>query len=152
MHRLLLLLVPAALIAADPAGFALWKSADLKSQEKKLSPKIDAQKVATEQLGKFDNTLFSIGHREGSGQSELHEKVVDIFVVESGAATLVVGGKIVGGKSTGPGEVRGSKTDGGTSHALAPGDVVRIPANTAHQLLLDAGKQFTYFVVKVDVK
>ncbi|MBS1877029.1 MAG: hypothetical protein JSU00_27710 [Acidobacteria bacterium] len=147
-----ILLVPASMLAADPAGFALWKSADLKSQEKKLSSKLDAQKAASQPLGKFDGVNFTVSHREGSGVAELHEKVADLFVVVSGEATLIVGGKMVDSKSTGPGEARGSKIDGGTKHALAAGDTVRIPANTPHQLLLDAGKQFTYFVVKVDVK
>jgi len=32
---------------------------------------------------------------------------------------------------------------------LAAGDVVTIPAKVAHQLKLDAGKEFTYFYVKV---
>lgn len=152
MHRLLFLFAPAVLLAADPAGFVLWKSGDLKGMEKKLSPKIDAQKIATEQLGNYGNHAISISHREGSGQSELHEKVTDIFVVETGQANLVVGGKIAGGKNTAPGEVRGTGIDGGSKHALAAGDVVHMPANTPHQLLLDPGKQFTYFVIKVDVK
>jgi quercetin dioxygenase-like cupin family protein len=39
---------------------------------------------------------------------------------------------------------------GGTSHKLAAGDVVHIPANTPHQLLVEPGTQFTYFVVKVN--
>ena len=32
---------------------------------------------------------------------------------------------------------------------LAAGDAVHIPANTPHQLLVENGKQFTYFVIKV---
>jgi quercetin dioxygenase-like cupin family protein len=32
---------------------------------------------------------------------------------------------------------------------LSTGDIVHIPAGTPHQLLLDKGKPFTYFVVKV---
>jgi hypothetical protein len=31
------------------------------------------------------------------------------------------------------------------------GDIVHIPAKTAHQLLVAPGKVFTYFVIKVDV-
>jgi hypothetical protein len=32
---------------------------------------------------------------------------------------------------------------------MAAGDVVHIPAKVAHQLLVEIGKQFTYFVIKV---
>lgn len=156
MRKLMLLAVPAAFalvaLAADPAGFHLWTAADLKKAEKGLGPKMDAGKVATESLGKFDNHSLMLAHREGPGQAELHAKVADVFVVQSGEATLVVGGKMPGDKSTAPGERRGPSIEGGTKHKLAAGDVVNIPANTPHQLLLDPGKQFTYFVVKVEGK
>jgi mannose-6-phosphate isomerase-like protein (cupin superfamily) len=145
-------LAAGAACAADPAGVVVWKSAELKGYEQKLAPKIDAHKVATTNLGTFGNHLAMIAHREGTGEAELHERQADFFVVESGEATLVVGGKIVNGRSTGPGEVRGASISGGAKHAIAPGDVVHIPANTPHQLLLDSGKQFTYLTIKVDVK
>jgi len=38
MHRLLLLFAPALVVAADPTGFEVWKSGELKGMEKKLAP------------------------------------------------------------------------------------------------------------------
>jgi mannose-6-phosphate isomerase-like protein (cupin superfamily) len=152
MFKQLVMLFPLIALAADPAGFVVWKSAELKGMEKKLAPKMDAQKVATQQLAKYDNHLTMIAHREASGQAELHVKVADVFVIESGEGTVVVGGTIPDGKTTAPGEVRGANVVGGTKHPVAAGDVVHIPANTPHQTLVDAGKQITYFVVKVDTK
>jgi mannose-6-phosphate isomerase-like protein (cupin superfamily) len=150
MRKLILAIaLPLAALAADPAGFHLWKSGDLKASEKKLSPKIDAQKISGESLANAGNHMFSISHREGPGIAELHEKVADVFVVISGDATLVVGGTIPGSKQSAPNEVRGPKIEGGASHKLAVGDIVTIPAGAPHQLLVDPGKQFTYFVVKV---
>ena len=145
-------LIAGAAFAADPAGFALWKSSELKSYEQKLSPKVDAHKVATDRPGTYGNHLAMIAHREGSGEAELHEHQADFFIVESGQGTLVVGGKVVNGRSTGPGEIRGASISGGTKHAIAAGDVAHIPANTPHQLLLEPGKQFTYITIKVDEK
>jgi len=84
--------------------------------------------------------------------AELHEKVTDLFVVQSGEATIVVGGNIIDSRTTAPGEVRGSRIEGGSRHPVAAGDIVHIPANTPHWMLLDSGKQITYFVVKVDAK
>jgi hypothetical protein len=49
-------------------------------------------------------------------------------------------------------EIRGSSISGGERKSLGPGDVVQISAGIPHQLLLDAGRQFTYFVVKIDTK
>jgi mannose-6-phosphate isomerase-like protein (cupin superfamily) len=152
MSKKFILLVPLAMFAADPAGFTLWKSAELKGYEKKLSPKIDAQKVASQTLAQYGSHLTMIAHREGSGEAELHRKMADLFVIESGAATLVVGGRIPKERTTGPGEVRGPSIEGGARHPMAAGDVAHIPANTPHQLLLDPGQQVTYFVVKVETK
>ena len=146
----LFLLTP--LVAADPAGFAMWKGAELKGYEKSLSPKINAVKFATEPLGKFGNHALQVAHREGSGEGELHETQADLFIVQSGEATLVVGGTIPGGKTTAPNEIRGPSVQGGEKKKLGPGDVVHIPSKTAHQLLVDNGKQFTYAILKIDEK
>jgi mannose-6-phosphate isomerase-like protein (cupin superfamily) len=43
----------------------------------------------------------------------------------------------------------GTSITGGVESKLGAGDIVTIPAKTAHQLKLDPGKEFTYFVVKV---
>jgi len=69
--------------------------------------------------------------------------------VESGQATLATGGKVVNGKVTGAGEIRGPSIQGAQNRELGPGDVVNIPAGTPHQLLLKAGTKLSYLVVKV---
>jgi mannose-6-phosphate isomerase-like protein (cupin superfamily) len=90
-----------------------------------------------------------LAHREADGQPELHETQADVFVVESGSATLVVGGTLVDAETTAPGEKRNGTIQGGTRQKLSPGDVVRIPANMPHQLVLDGAPEFTYFVIKI---
>ena len=147
---LVLIAVSAVLGAADPAGFGLWKGAELKSYDKKLAPKIDAQKIGSASLANYSNHNLMIIHREGSGQAEFHEKQADLFIVQSGEATLVVGGTVVDPKTTEPNEIRGPSIKDGVSRHLGPGDVVHIAAKTPHQLMLDTGKQITYAVMKVN--
>ena len=146
---LALLLAGFALPAGDPPGFYLWKSAELKGFAKTLSPKINDKKVATQNLPAYGNYSFMVAHREGTGEAEYHATQADIFVVQNGEATLVIGGELVDGKTTAPNEMRAPSIKGGAEKKLAAGDVVTIPAKIAHQVKLDAGKQFTYFVVKV---
>jgi mannose-6-phosphate isomerase-like protein (cupin superfamily) len=138
-----------ALPAGDPPGFHVWTSAELKGFSKSLSPKIDAQKVATQSLGGHGNYTFLMAHREGSGLAEWHENQADIMVVESGNATLIYGGALVNGKTTQPHEMRAPSISGGMEKKLSPGDAITIPAKVPHQLTLEPGKEFTYFVVKV---
>ena len=135
--------------AGDPEGFKMWKSDELKMLTKTLSPKINAAKVATQELGAVGNYSFLAAHREGSGEAEYHETQADIFVVETGEGTLVIGGKLNDGHTTAPHEMRAPSITGGVEKKIAAGDVLTIPAKMPHQLKLDAGKQITYFVVKV---
>ena len=146
---LALLLAGFALPAGDPPGFYLWKSAELKGFAKTLAPKMSAKKVASETIASHGNYSFMVAHREGPGEAEYHATQADIFVVQSGEATLIVGGQLVDGKTTAPNEMRAPAIKGGEEKKLAAGDVVTIPAKVAHQVKPDAGKPFTYFVVKV---
>ncbi len=148
----LLIACAAWLSAADPAGFAQWKGAELKSYEKKLAQKIDAKKIASQPLGSYGNHTLSVIHREGSGEAELHETQGDIFIVESGEATLIVGGTVVDPKTTAPHEVRGPSIKDGVSKQIGAGDIVHIAAQTPHQLMVAAGKQVTYAIVKVNAE
>jgi len=148
-----ILTAAAALPAGSgPAGFELWKSSELQAFEQKLSPKMNAQKVATQALASYGDESFLMAHREGSGEAELHETKNDVMVIESGEATLVVGGTIVNPKTTAPHEIRGPSIKGGAKKSLAAGDVVHIPVKVPHQMLLESGKQITYFVVKIEAR
>lgn len=135
--------------AGDPAGFHIWKAADLDATAKQLATRLDSNKVASEPLGAVGNRTFSVAHREGSGQAEWHEKQADIIMIESGAVTVVYGGEVVDGKTTAPGEIRGSSIRGGMEAALVPGDVLHIPAKVPHLMKLAPGRTVTYFVAKV---
>ena len=138
--------------AADPEGFGLWKNAVVKNSGKELAGKIDDQKFAWKPLGTYDNHYMGISYRGGSGTAELHETQVDIWIVESGEATLILGGTIVEPKTVKPHEIRGTSIEGGTTQQLTAGDVVHIPVNVPHQLKIASGKTLTYLVVKVDSK
>jgi len=151
-NLLILFVLGAALFAADSTGVDHWTAVQLKDYHKSLATKVSSEKVATENLAKYDNHLTMIAHRQGDGVAEYHAKQADLFVVQSGTATLVTGGEVVEGKTTAPDEIRGKSIKGGTNRVLHQGDVVHIPAKTPHQLLVKNGTKFTYFVLKVDTK
>lgn len=154
-HELLLLfslLLGASVPAGDLTGFVHYRASDLKAYQAKLAPKMNEMKVASATLDKFDNHAAMIAHREASGQVEIHERMADLFVVQSGEATLVVGGEAENTKTVEPGEIRGASIKGGERVHLTAGDIVHIPAKMPHQLLVDSGKQFTYFVLKIEIR
>jgi mannose-6-phosphate isomerase-like protein (cupin superfamily) len=141
-----------AQIAKTPEGIVFWKSADLKAYAGKLGPRINQQKYATETLANLNGNNVLMVHRQGSGEAEFHDGAADFTVVIAGEANVVIGGTMRDGKTTGPGEIRGSAIDGGKTYQLEPGDIVNIPAKTPHQVIVAPGKQVTYFVLKVAEK
>jgi mannose-6-phosphate isomerase-like protein (cupin superfamily) len=129
--------LPAA-VAQQPAlpdGVTLWKSG--------VPPQGITQK------DNYGNHILSISHREKSGFVEIHKNKADVMIIQSGTATLVVGGKGLNLHETAPNELQGSGIEGGVSMEVAPGDVIHIPVGTPHQFLLKPGTQITYMLVKI---
>jgi mannose-6-phosphate isomerase-like protein (cupin superfamily) len=151
---LALLMIPVFAVRSEdpvPAGFEHWTPAAVQSMDKALASvaSADPHHIAVKQLSDYPNEIFLLVHREADGLPELHETQVDVFFVQSGSATLVVGGTLLNAETVAPHEQRNGTIQGGTRQKLSAGDVVRIPARVPHQLLLDGAHEFTYFVVKV---
>ena len=151
---LFLLAIPFPIVNSQealPTGFAHWSIANLQAEAQALAQKsaADPHHSANKQLVDFPNELFLLAHREADGQVELHETQADIFFVQSGSATLIVGGTMLNGETVSTHEKRNGTIQGGVRQKLSAGDVVRIPANMPHQLVLDGAHEFTYLVVKV---
>jgi len=94
------------------------------------------------------NAQANITTRNKSGQVEQHAAWEDHIFVLDGEATMVLGGTIENGKTTGPGETRGDASKGGKSFTVHAGDYVYVPINTPHQMQIAAGKSIKYAVVK----
>lgn len=103
--------------------------------------------ATSDALERHLDTSTTLAVRTKSGQAELHTTSADEFFVVEGHATLLTGGTIVNPKGTA--EVRGDSVQGGVRAELKVGDVVHIPANTPHQLLLDGAGPFVYVLVKI---
>jgi mannose-6-phosphate isomerase-like protein (cupin superfamily) len=134
-----------------PDGFQQWTGASLKDLEQVLKTEADANPhhMSVRRLADFPQDTFMLSRRQADGIVEWHENQADVFFVQSGTATLLVGGTMVGGETTEPHEKRNGTIQGGVKRKLSPGDVVRIPPQVPHQILLDGSPEFTYFVVKV---
>ena len=148
LPTLIALLVVPALFAADPEGFAMYKSSEITARAK--AAKLDENKAGLDRAATWGNHGLLIVRREGDGAVEIHETQVDVITVVSGEGTLVVGGTMVDGKSTAPNEIRGKSINGGVRKPMAAGDVFHIPAKIPHQMLVP--KSLIIQVVKVDTK
>jgi mannose-6-phosphate isomerase-like protein (cupin superfamily) len=148
---LVLALLPTTAQETLPAGFEVWSAGSLKQLSQELSKKAatDAHHSAVQRFADYSNDYALFARREADGIPEWHENEADIFFVQTGAATLLVGGTLEGAQNIDAHEKRNGTITGAIRRKLAAGDVVRIPAKTPHQLLLEGAHEFTYFVVKV---
>ena len=147
--------VPAAVRAQNPAvsseqppllrGVQILSATHLAA----LADSLPAGPLSTRQIARFDGLSNMLGRRDTSGVNERHEAFADIFVVQRGRARLRYGGTVEGERTTDPGEWRGGTIRNGTESEIKPGDIVVIPPGVPHQLLLEPGESFYYFVFKV---
>jgi mannose-6-phosphate isomerase-like protein (cupin superfamily) len=151
---LCILAVPLLVVMAQegaPPGFEQWTAASLKQDGQKLhsDATADPHHFAAKLLADFPNDSAMLVHRESDGQAEWHETQADVFFVQSGSATLLVGGTLVNGETVSPHERRNGTIQGGVRQKLSAGDIIRIPAAVPHQLLLEGSPEFNYFVIKI---
>jgi len=134
-----------------PPGFDQWTNASLKSFAAKMHEDAahDPHHFSVEQLADYPHDSSLWVHREGDGAVEWHKTQADVFFVQSGSATLLVGGTMVNAETVGPDEKRNGCIRGGTRIKLSPGDVVRIPPRVPHQVLLEGSHEFDYLVIKI---
>jgi mannose-6-phosphate isomerase-like protein (cupin superfamily) len=149
-----LLLIPALVVPAQetaPVGFEQWTAKSLAPYMAGMVEEAptDPHGFAVRQLADYPNEGFMLVHRAADGPVEWHETQVDVFFVQSGTATLLLGGRLVKGETVGPHEKRNGSIVGGVRRKLSVGDVVRIPARVPHQVLLDGAAEFNYLVIKV---
>ena len=130
-----------------------YTSAELLERSQKLQAKAAAASgAASETLEKYGVDYTMLSFRSKDGGAELHKKNADIFVILDGSATLLCGGELVDPKFSTADEVQGTSIVHATRTELAKGDVVHIPANTPHQMLVANGSTVAYFVIKVREK
>ena len=141
----LLYLAAATTLIAAPADF--YSSRTIETTGDKLLAKGDP--FASAELARYGNHYTMLATRNRTGSAEVHQHEADIFVMEKGSATLLIGGKVVNPHAEKPGEIRGSSLEGAERHPVSVGDVIHIPAGEPHQMILQSGKPISYFVVKV---
>jgi mannose-6-phosphate isomerase-like protein (cupin superfamily) len=147
MKILTLSLVVAASVFAAEGVVDHYSAKDLAGIKDKLAAGHPTYK--SEQLKKYKGHYSMLAYREATGSSEVHEHEADIFVVQEGEGSLLIGGKLVNSHVEKPGELRGTSIAGGETIHYAAGDIFHIPAGVPHQLLVEKGKHISYFVMKV---
>lgn len=147
MKRILVALLVSSASANISQVTDLYTKQDISALQQQLAAKKTA--FAGKDLERYGNHYTMLAYRNATGSSEIHEHEADVFVIEEGDAIIILGGKMIGGHTEKPGELRGKSIEGGEKRPLKTGDIIHIPAGVPHQILVSPGKPITYFVVKV---
>jgi mannose-6-phosphate isomerase-like protein (cupin superfamily) len=152
MRILASLLAAAALVslhAADPTAPIHWTAAQTKELDQSAKSKLN--KEAGLGTSRLMDSAFIL-YREGNSQAEIHTEQADFIFFREGEGAMLMGGKVVNGKPTGAGEIRGDAIEGGTRYPVKAGDSIYVPKGTPHQFRLESGQHFTATIVKITPK
>lgn len=94
------------------------------------------------------NYMIHTSRRTAPGMAEVHSEDTDLIYVQEGVAVFVTGGKVLEGRTTAAGEVRGRAIEGGETRLLEKGDVIIVPNGTPHWFKEVQGPML-YYTIKV---
>jgi mannose-6-phosphate isomerase-like protein (cupin superfamily) len=135
-----------SLRAADPTTPIYWSAA--KNKELAQEAKSRLSKETGMATSRLMDSAFMV-HREKTSQAEAHAGQADFLIVNDGAGTILIGGKIINGKLDRPGEIRGDSIEGGTPYPVKAGDTLYVPKTMPHQFQVAPGQYIVYTVVKI---
>ena len=113
-----LMLLPICSIAWGQASDGQKSAAELKAS---VSKPTDGR--ATQDIWVGDQYTVLTSLRLVPGEVEVHTKRADVFVVQEGRATILLGGTVEGGHETASNELRGGRIIGGHERTVNPGAV-----------------------------
>ena len=105
--------------------------------------------TASSVMKRYPGNYLNLMVRVRTGIGEMHANWSDILVCIDGEADVITGGTLVDRKDQADGESRGSRSEGGIHHLMHKGDVIHILPNTPHWTVLEPGKNFVFWAVKI---
>jgi mannose-6-phosphate isomerase-like protein (cupin superfamily) len=122
-------------VAQQPAANAMKlfaSSADVAAlQAKAKADHKQGQAIVSERILQLAPYNANLEYRPQAGTAAVHIKEAELFYVIDGSATMVTGGKLVGGTQNGD-NITGPSIEGGTTQKLSKGDFLLVPENTPH--------------------
>ena len=146
---LTLILTVLALQAADPTTAVYWSASKTKELDQTAAGRLN--KAAGLGTSRLMDSAFIL-YREGNSQAEIHTDQADFIFFREGEGAVIVGGRIINGKPTGAGEIRGDAIEGGATYPVKAGDSLYVPKGAPHQFRLESGRHFTATIVKITPK
>jgi len=131
---------------ADPDSDPMYKSAaDIQAG---LPKNVDGKLVVDRIVSGAQIQVMAARAVHQVGGTEMHRAIDVFYYVQAGHADVLVGTRVEGGKYTTPDEWSGGKIVDGHTYSLSAGDILLMPAGSAHQVSVPKGGSFTYIVFR----
>jgi mannose-6-phosphate isomerase-like protein (cupin superfamily) len=115
------------------AAKTFTSSADITALiSKAKSERKEGQALVSERILQLTPYNANLECRASVCPAAVHEREAEIFYVMDGAATMVIGGRLVNEARTNPAHLTGTAIEGGGSQKVAKGDLIIVPENTPH--------------------
>jgi mannose-6-phosphate isomerase-like protein (cupin superfamily) len=142
-----LAILSAVLVGSSAMGATASHEETFVSAAELASKVQSASRVVAYQIPGITGRQVLMIRRDETGEVEVHTKLDDTIIVESGTARFRVGGGITGNHEIGPAEWRGGTLTGWREYTLSAGDLLLIPAGVPHQAVVTSGT-FSYLTIK----
>jgi mannose-6-phosphate isomerase-like protein (cupin superfamily) len=131
-------------------GFILRDAGSIEAAADRLEAELGDKAMVFEIIGNHPGHSMYLVLRGKSGTSEIHLTESDYYIGVRGNATFVIGGELVDGQELERKQVRGTDIKGGERSIVGPGDIVHVPVNTPHHLIINPVEPYMYLLIKLD--
>lgn len=141
------LFIAATALAQDSSKIVYYTGKQIETDIRKAP----ANEIGESEINLIERTPQHAGillRRTKPGKAESHATEADVWYVIDGGCVLTVGGSVLDGKQTSPGQTQGTAITGGTDYKLGKGDFMRIPPGVPHWVKKIEGGELVYIVVK----
>jgi mannose-6-phosphate isomerase-like protein (cupin superfamily) len=140
----------AAWAAAAPATKTFMNNKEIMGLiDKAKADRKDNAPLVAEPILSLAPYRAQLEYRPGTSPAAVHEKDAELMVVLEGTGNIVTGGKLVNEKRNNANNLGGDSITGGNSQAVVKGDMLIVPANTAHQVIPTGGAPIVLMTMHV---
>lgn len=137
--------------ATNPiAGFITRSADNIEATADRLENELGDKAMVFDIIGNHDGHSMYLVLRGKTGTSEIHLTESDYYIGVRGTAIFVIGGSLVDAQTLPRKQIEGTAIDGGANHTIGPGDIVHVPVNTPHHLIIDPENPYMYLLIKLD--
>ena len=131
-------------------GFLLRNADSIEKAADRLEKELGDKSMVFEVIGNYEGHSLYLVLRGKTDESEVHLTESDFYIGKRGKAEFTIGGKLVNAEERPRKQIRGSAIEGGVTRTIGPGDIIHVPKNTPHHLIIRPDEPYMYLLFKLD--